>query len=157
MHTLPCTYPGASPAVTPAKAPERAASRTARGSARSKSMSSPDRRERRRLEDAVFLRQQQRLHLPQVRVPFRVLRHPVAARGAVVEAVEAPHEHDLVEVARLGREIADEFAEVGLLHGQPFLAVQLHHLRDLAGVQRVDALFDDHGYPFNATLPRSIT
>src|SRR5262245_63303897 len=112
MHTFPCTYPGASPAVTPAKPPERAASRTARGSARSKSMSSPDRRERRRLEDAVFLRQEQRLHFLQVRLPLRIPRHHVAPRRPVVEAVEAPHEHDLVEVPGLGGEIESGRAHV---------------------------------------------
>src|SRR5882672_3103816 len=158
MQTLPCTYPGASPAVTPAKAPRRAARRTARGSARSNAMASPYRRERRRLQEAVLLREEQRLHLPEIRMPRRVLRHFLAPRRAVVEVFEAPHEHDLVEVAGLGREIADELSEVGLLQRQPLLAVQLHHLRDLARVQGVDALFDDHGHrSFRETLPRSIT
>src|SRR5262245_24933785 len=157
MQTLPCTYPGASPAVTPAKAPERAARRTARGSARSNAMSSPDGRKGARLQDAVLLRKQQRLHFLQVRLPLGILRHFLAPCRAVVEAVEAPHENDLVQVAGLGGEVADEFPEVGLLHRQPLLAVQLHHLRDLARVQGVDALLDDHDFSFNATLPRSIT
>src|SRR5882672_9344161 len=157
IQTLPWTKPGASPAVTPAKAPERAASRTARGSARSNATALADRRERRRLQHAVFLRQDERLNLFRVRLPRGILRHPLAARGAVVEAVEAPHEHHLVEIAGLGGEITDELAEVGLLQRQPFFSVELDQVGDLAGMQGVDALFDDHALcSFKVTLPRSI-
>src|SRR6267142_1118315 len=158
MQTLPCTWPGARPAVTPAKAPERAASRTARGSARSKAMPLADRRERGRLQNPVLLREEQRLHLLQIRLPRRILRHLVAPHRAVVQAFEAPHEHDLVEIAGLGGEVPDEFPEVGLLQRQRLLAVQPHHLGHLARVQGVDALFDDHDCcSFGETLPRSIT
>src|SRR4029077_8452538 len=142
----------------PAKAPERAASRTARGSARSNATALADRGERCGFEDAVLLRQQERLHLLEVALPRRVFRHLVAPRRAVVEAIEAPHEHDLVQVSGLGGEIPDELTQVGLLQRQPLLGVQLHHLGNLARVQGVDALFDDHECcSFKATLPRSMT
>src|SRR5882672_2079311 len=161
MQTLPCTYPGARPAVTPAKAPEREARRSARGSARSNAVPiaiSADRRERRRLQDAVLLRQDERLHFLEIGLPRRILRETVAPRGPVVEVLVAPHENHLVEVAGLARKIADELPEIGLLERQPLFPVELDHVGDLAGMQSVNALFDDHGTcSFNATPPRSIT
>ena len=78
---------------------------------------------------------------------------PGPAGGPVGQIGVAPHVHDHVELAHVGRGVpADQVAEDRLLHRQPLGLVDAQVLGHLAGVQAVDALLDDHrSIPPNAT------
>src|SRR6478609_9602683 len=105
-----------------------------------------NRRERRRRQDPVLLRVDERLDLPHERFPVvaRLERGP--ALLALREAVVAPHAGVGRHGADLRREGTDEAAEHLLLNLDAFLLVQLHELGQLARVDVVVALLDDdHG------------
>src|SRR5579883_324135 len=52
--------------------------------------------------------------------------------------------NDLVERAELGGKVPDESAEDRLLDSEPLILIVSKVFRHLAGMERIDALFDDH-------------
>src|SRR5207237_370374 len=102
-----------------------------------------DRRERRRHQDPVRLRVDQRLDPAEERLPALVALQPRAALLALGEAVVAPHARVRGERADVGREDADQSAEDPLLDFDPLRLVEADELVQLAGVDVVVALLDD--------------
>src|SRR5215204_5909479 len=105
---------------------------------------SAQRREGGRLEDARALHVEHAVrHLEVVR-PARVGGHALAPGLAVAEAVVLPPGDDVIELADIGGEVAEEFSQVLLLDRQSALAVEPDELGELAVSHPVVAFLDDH-------------
>ena len=101
-------------------------------------------REGGRDEDAVLLGVDQRLDLREERLPRVVGLQLRAALLALGEVLVAPHARVRRERADVGREDAEQVAEVALLELDALGLVELHELVQLAGDHVVVALLDDH-------------
>jgi len=81
---------------------------------------------------------------PSRRDAWGVAAIALAARLAVGEAVVLPPGDDVVELTDLGREVAEELAEMLLLDREPMRAVGLDEGPELAVTYAVVPLLDDH-------------
>src|SRR5690606_21165812 len=88
----------------------------------------------------------------EVVLPARIGHHTVAAQLTVIEALVAPKRNDVIELAELGREVAQELAQKLELDGQSVPLVEAHELPELARLHAVIAFLDDHGSSRSATL-----
>src|SRR5215470_531988 len=79
-------------------------------------------------------------HLLHVFLPGGVGAHRCPPVVAVLQAVIAPHQHRLVQVADLGGEQPDEMTEIPALQRQPLLLVFRHPAGDRAGPEGVGAV-----------------
>lgn len=75
---------------------------------------------------------------------YRIGAERRAALQAILEALVGPHVDDEVQVADLGRVIADHVAEMAELDIHPFGLVRLEPLGRAGDLERVDPFFDDH-------------
>src|SRR5690606_3342761 len=115
----------------------------------------PKGRESRRHQDTVLHARDKRQHFGNECEPFLV---PVQLRPspfALGERFVAPEMDRLIELADLAREIADQVAKNGLDDRDPFASIKLKKRPHLAGMNCINAFFDNHGSfpcPFPAAL-----
>src|SRR6266508_588405 len=105
---------------------------------------SSDRRERRRHEDPVLLRVDQRLDACEEVAPPVVSLQPRPPLLPLREVLVSPEAGVRRQRADVRREDTDQAAKELLLEGDTFFLVETHDLDELAGVDVIVALLDDH-------------